>query len=138
MELRRLAIVGTGLIGASVALAAKRAGAVTEVAGFDPDPFRIEVVTEPPGVRLLLIGEIDLSTADVLKASMEDVTARPVGLVVLDLGGVTFLAVCGLRALLAAHNAVEANGGRLQIHRVPACAQRLLSLSRLDQVLDVR
>ncbi|MET0562838.1 MAG: prephenate dehydrogenase/arogenate dehydrogenase family protein, partial [Gaiellaceae bacterium] len=37
MELRRLAIVGTGLIGASVALAAKRAGVVKEVAGFDPD-----------------------------------------------------------------------------------------------------
>jgi prephenate dehydrogenase len=37
MEVRRLAIVGTGLIGASVALAAKRtAGA--EVIGYDPDP----------------------------------------------------------------------------------------------------
>jgi len=33
----RLAIVGTGLIGASVGLAAKRAG-VDEVAGYDPDP----------------------------------------------------------------------------------------------------
>jgi prephenate dehydrogenase len=37
VELHRLAIVGTGLIGASVALAAKRVGAVAEVAGFDPD-----------------------------------------------------------------------------------------------------
>jgi len=36
--LRRLAIVGTGLIGASVALAAKRAGVVQHVAGHDPDP----------------------------------------------------------------------------------------------------
>src|SRR5947208_3672163 len=32
----RLAIVGTGLIGASVGLAAKRTG--SEVVGFDPDP----------------------------------------------------------------------------------------------------
>ncbi|MFL5949389.1 MAG: prephenate dehydrogenase/arogenate dehydrogenase family protein [Gaiellaceae bacterium] len=42
MELRRLAILGTGLIGASVALAAKRAGVVTEVAGFDPDQAALE------------------------------------------------------------------------------------------------
>jgi prephenate dehydrogenase len=35
---RSLALVGTGLIGASVALAAKRAGVVERVAGFDPDP----------------------------------------------------------------------------------------------------
>src|SRR6187431_3193445 len=42
MELRRLAIVGTGLIGASVGLAAKRAGAAGEVAGFDPDAEALE------------------------------------------------------------------------------------------------
>ena len=37
----RLAIVGTGLIGASVALAARRAG-VESVRGFDPDPGALE------------------------------------------------------------------------------------------------
>jgi len=42
VELRRLAIVGTGLIGASVALAAKRAGAAAEVAAFDPDAHALD------------------------------------------------------------------------------------------------
>jgi prephenate dehydrogenase len=42
MELRRLAVIGTGLIGASVALAAKRAGVTSVVAGFDPDPAALE------------------------------------------------------------------------------------------------
>src|SRR5437899_6176757 len=37
MEVRRLTVIGTGLIGASVALAAKRAG-LTEVVGYDPEP----------------------------------------------------------------------------------------------------
>src|SRR5919202_782711 len=41
----RLAIVGTGLIGASVGLAAKRAG-VTQVDGFDPDPGALEQAAE--------------------------------------------------------------------------------------------
>ena len=36
MPVQRLAILGTGLIGASVALAAKQAG-VESVSGFDPD-----------------------------------------------------------------------------------------------------
>ncbi|HLM36296.1 MAG TPA: prephenate dehydrogenase/arogenate dehydrogenase family protein [Gaiellaceae bacterium] len=40
--MRRLAVIGTGLIGASVALAAKRAGAAELVAGFDPDPTALE------------------------------------------------------------------------------------------------
>ena len=37
MPLRRLAIVGTGLIGASIGMAAKRAG-VEHVSGYDADP----------------------------------------------------------------------------------------------------
>src|SRR5436305_488414 len=36
MDVQRLAVVGTGLIGASVALAAKRAGS-SEVVGYDPE-----------------------------------------------------------------------------------------------------
>ncbi len=45
----RLAIVGTGLIGASVGLAAKRAGA-TRITGFDPDRSTLEVAAEKGAV----------------------------------------------------------------------------------------
>ena len=41
MEPKHLAVLGTGLLGASVALAAKRAGDV-RVAGFDPDPAALD------------------------------------------------------------------------------------------------
>ena len=41
-DLRRLAIVGTGLIGTSVALAARRLGGLS-VAGFDADPESLAV-----------------------------------------------------------------------------------------------
>ncbi|MDQ3857495.1 MAG: prephenate dehydrogenase/arogenate dehydrogenase family protein [Actinomycetota bacterium] len=44
-DLRRLAVVGTGLIGTSVALAAKRAGHLS-VAGFDADPDSLAVALE--------------------------------------------------------------------------------------------
>jgi prephenate dehydrogenase len=46
----RLAVVGTGLIGASVALAARRAG-VGSVAGFDPDSTALDVATERGAVQ---------------------------------------------------------------------------------------
>ncbi len=45
MAVERLAILGTGLIGASVALAAKRAGD-TKVAGYDPDPDTLATAVE--------------------------------------------------------------------------------------------
>jgi len=42
VEVGRLAVIGTGLIGASVALAAKQAGAAAHVVGHDPDPAALE------------------------------------------------------------------------------------------------
>ena len=42
---RRLAIIGTGLIGASVALAAKRSDGVT-IAGFDADARTLDAAVE--------------------------------------------------------------------------------------------
>jgi prephenate dehydrogenase len=58
-RLPRLAIVGTGLIGASVGLAAKRAGA-EQVAGFDPDPDALRVARER--------GAVDLAAATLAEA----------------------------------------------------------------------
>jgi prephenate dehydrogenase len=50
VPLRRLAIVGTGLIGASLGLAARRA-AVDEVFGYDADPEALGVAAERGAVR---------------------------------------------------------------------------------------
>ncbi|MGZ4281090.1 MAG: prephenate dehydrogenase, partial [Gaiellaceae bacterium] len=73
MELQRLAIVGTGLIGASVALAAKRPERAPHVTGFDPDPAASEAA--------LARGAID-EAADSLDAALAEanlaVVAAPV------------------------------------------------------------
>jgi prephenate dehydrogenase len=66
VEARRIAIVGTGLIGASVALAAKRGGE-SRVAGFDPDPSALEAavvrgaVDEPAESLAAALADADLA-----------------------------------------------------------------------------
>src|SRR6266496_1409747 len=72
MEVRRLSVVGTGLIGASVALAAKRAG-LKEVLGYDPDPQALDAAVER--------GAIDSGTkslADAVAGTELAVVAAPV------------------------------------------------------------
>jgi prephenate dehydrogenase len=91
----RLAIVGTGLIGASVGLAAKRAGA--HVAGWDPDPTALAAAVERGAVdeaagsleEALLgaelavvaapIGALPEQVVAVLAASAEETTVTDVG-----------------------------------------------------------
>ena len=67
MELQRLAIVGTGLIGASVALAARRREPAPQVTGFDPDPAAREAalargaIDEAAGSLDAALAEADLA-----------------------------------------------------------------------------
>jgi prephenate dehydrogenase len=93
----RIAIVGTGLIGASVGLAAKRAGAAERVAGWDPDREALEAaaargaVDEPAATLADALTEADLAVvaapvaelgtqvAAVLEASSEQTTVTDVG-----------------------------------------------------------
>jgi prephenate dehydrogenase len=67
----RVAIVGTGLIGASVGLAAKRSGA--EVVGFDPDAAALEGAVEKGAVD-----EPAASREDALRSAELAVVAAPV------------------------------------------------------------
>ena len=72
MEPQRLAIIGTGLIGASVALAAKRTG-TPHVSGFDPDPAALEAAVERGAVD-----EPSESLGDALADAELAVVAAPV------------------------------------------------------------
>ena len=71
-QLARLAVVGTGLIGASVALAARRAG-VGAVVGWDPDPEALGIATERDAVEPAASLESAVAGADLV------VVAAPVG-----------------------------------------------------------
>ena len=104
MELQRLAIVGTGLIGASVALAAKRAEASPRVTGFDPDPVALEAahargaIDEPAESLEAALADAELAVvaapvaqlAAQVRAALE---ASPEGCTVTDVGS-TKAAVC--------------------------------------------
>jgi prephenate dehydrogenase len=99
----RLAIVGTGLIGASIGLAARRAG-VESVAGFDPDPVALALAAErgavdrPATSRVEAVDDAELAVVAApvaaLASQVETVlSASPERCVVTDVGS-TKGAVC--------------------------------------------
>ncbi len=69
----RLAILGTGLIGASVGLAARRAGAAATIVGFDPEPHASETARERGAVH-----ETAASLDDAVRGADLAVVAAPI------------------------------------------------------------
>lgn len=132
MRIGRLAIVGTGLMGTSVALAAKRAG-IERVIGFDPDPSALAGAAERgaldesagsladavTGAELTIlaapVAELPAQVAAVLAASGDDSTVTDVGstkgaVCAAALGSPRFIGghpVCGSDARGPAHASAE-------------------------------
>jgi anti-sigma B factor antagonist len=86
-----------------------------------------------------LTGEVDPHTAplldDALQAHNDDTDA--IGSVVLDLSAVTFLDSAGVRSIVTAHEALEADGKRLVVRAPSAVALRVLEIAGLTDYLVV-
>ena len=81
-------------------------------------------------------GEIDVATAPAFCAALLDGVEHSERLVV-DMSGVTFLDCCGLSALVTAVRRVRPTGGALHLVGVAGLVARLITLTRLEEVVTV-
>lgn len=95
--------------------------------------FKVEFVPGDPSA-LRLDGEIDLSTADQLRAAVEKALSMDPN-VVIDMAGVSFIDACGLRVVLQLA-ASRDGAGPLQL--VNACrVARILNLVGLSDLPSI-
>ncbi len=84
-------------------------------------------------------GELDLATAPQLRAYLVDKTASRPAHLVLDLGGVTFMASAGIRLLIEAHSGSDGIHGELHLTGVTTNprVRRVLQLTGLLAEFDI-
>ena len=88
-------------------------------------------------VRLVLRGELDLSTVDKVESELATLEAGDERLVVLDLTGLTFLDSTGLRLMVTADQRAQKDGRRFVIVKGPETVQRVFSITKLDETLEM-
>lgn len=99
----------------------------------------LDVTTEqrPGHTRVVLAGELDIASADELEKQLTAVETDSPGTLVLDLRRVEFIDSTGLRALIAADERARSEGRRLAVVRGPDAVARLLTVTQLDQRLEI-
>lgn len=99
----------------------------------------LDVTTEqhPGQTRVVLIGELDIASTQMLENELSAIEANSPGTLVLDLRRVEFIDSTGLRALIAADERARSDGRRLAVVRGPDAVERLLAVTQLDQRLDI-
>jgi anti-anti-sigma factor len=101
--------------------------------GGGPRQATVDVQEESDWCLLVLSGEFDLVTAEILEETLERVTGASPGVVVLDMAQVSFIDSSGLKPLIRAH----ARGTTLRVRSASPTVQAVISLTGLDKVLPL-
>ena len=83
------------------------------------------------------MGELDLSTVGKVQEELRRVERSSPPTVVIDLSRVTFLDSTGLRCIVTADERARDEGRRLVIVRGPDPVQRVFSITRLEERLEM-
>jgi anti-sigma B factor antagonist len=87
---------------------------------------------------LYVSGELDIASAPALERTVAGAMDGQDGEFCLDVSALSFMDSTGARALLHVHNRVESVGRHLVILSPTRAVWRVLRITGLDQVMDVR
>jgi anti-sigma B factor antagonist len=86
---------------------------------------------------LALRGELDISSAPALEEVLAGAEGTEPAVLVLDLRGLQFMDSTGLRTIVSADQRARDSGRRLIVVRGPEAVDRIFSVTRLDQRLEL-
>lgn len=90
------------------------------------------------GVALVVLrGELDFASGESLSSALADVVARSPNRVVVDLTELRFIDSSGVKMLLAAATAIEADGGAMILAAPTLPVRRALEILRIVDTLPV-
>ena len=99
----------------------------------------LDVTTEDRNglVHMALVGELDLSSVAKVQEELRRIEAAAPSTLVVDLSKLTFLDSTGLRCIVTADERARNEGRRIVIVRGPDAVQRVFSITRLEERLDI-
>jgi anti-anti-sigma factor len=99
--------------------------------------LELDTEAEDGCVRVALAGELDISSAPQLEEALGRIEADSPALLLLDLRGLAFMDSTGLRTVVSADQRAREQGRRLAVVRGPDAVDRIFTVTRLDERLEL-
>jgi anti-sigma B factor antagonist len=100
-----------------------------------PMPFEISSEREAGTGRLTLVGELDLATVPLVQEAVDELLARAVSRLVIDLSGLGFVDSSGLRLFIVLTQRAASEGWKLSLTRPQEQAMTVFRVSGLVENL---
>src|SRR3954451_22623691 len=100
-------------------------------------PLRVSRSDDGRVVRLMLSGELDISSSAALEMELQSVEARRPPVLVLDLAQLRFMGVSGLRSILDAARRARREERQLVVTNPVPHILRLFELTAIDQSVEL-
>lgn len=99
----------------------------------------LDLTTEAQGdgVRIVLTGELDISTAPRVEDELRRVEEGRPAVILLDLRELEFMDSTGLRVIVSADGRAREEERVLRLVRGPEAVQRIFRVTRLDERLEI-
>jgi anti-anti-sigma factor len=93
----------------------------------------------PSEYTLHPVGEIDIARVQELQSSwLAQLDQHEPDCLIIDLSAVTFLDSSGISLILGMHKRQAKAGGQVVVIKAPTFIRKLLAMTAIDQVIDVR
>ena len=99
--------------------------------------LEVQVDRRDDAARLVVMGELDIGTADILRRAIDGVRGTEVALLLVDLRELSFMDSTGIRILLELAADSARDGWRLTVVKGPPQVQQLLEMMRIDERLPL-
>jgi anti-anti-sigma factor len=96
-----------------------------------------ETTSEGTSTLVTIRGDFDLQVAEDIAARLAEVESTGPELLVVDVGGLSFLDSAGMGVIAAAHARAEAAGRRFIVVNPPYGVKRAFAISKLDEVITI-
>jgi anti-anti-sigma factor len=100
-------------------------------------PLEITAEKQDGQTQLALAGEVDIASTPQFEEGLAEAEGSEPAVLILDLRKVDFIDSTGLRAVIAADERARTAGRRFVVVRGTAAVERVFSVTRLDQRLEI-
>lgn len=100
-------------------------------------PLKVDISTEGAAHVVRLTGSASIEESEELRATLDQLVSASAPNLVLDLSALTYITSVGIGALVAAHHRTRKLSGRVVMVNPTPAIQRLLTLTRIDRLIDV-